>query len=78
VTPDPFTLTAHDKASSLWLRLKAHLTERLSDARRRNDHDTLTEQQTAALRGEIRNLKRLIALGDDRPAMLTDGDQPPD
>lgn len=62
-----FDLTPGDKASSLWLRLKAHLEDRLDDARRRNDSPTLPEAGTAALRGEIKTLKRLIALGDDRP-----------
>jgi hypothetical protein len=76
VTAD-FTLSDHDRASGLWLRLREHLGERLASARVRNDHDTLSEQQTAALRGEIRTLKAIIRLGDDRP-MTGDGDQPPD
>lgn len=61
-----FTLSAHDKAQGLWLRLNAHLEERLTDARVRNDA-SLTEPETAMLRGEIRCLKKLINLGDDRP-----------
>jgi hypothetical protein len=76
VTPDPFTLSDHDRTSFLWVRFKEHLLERLADARKRND-GALTECETATLRGEIRMLKRLIALGDDRPALLTDSDQPP-
>lgn len=63
---DPFTLTEHDKAQGLWRRLEAHLEDRLADARKRNDA-ALTEPETASLRGEIRCLKRIIALGDDRP-----------
>jgi hypothetical protein len=51
------------------------LLDRLSDARRRNDK-ALSEHETAALRGEIYCLKKLMALGDDRP-MTGDGDQPP-
>ena len=34
---EPFELTANDKASSLWLRLRAHLDDRLAAARLRND-----------------------------------------
>ena len=30
-----FQLTEHDKAQGLWLRLRAHLEDRLADARRR-------------------------------------------
>ena len=52
-----FQLTEHDKAQGLWLRLRAHLEDRLADARRRNDA-ALTEAETAMLRGEIRCLKK--------------------
>jgi hypothetical protein len=70
-----FQLTEHDKAQGLWLRLAAHLADRLADARLRNDA-ALSEPETAALRGEIRCLKRLLALGADRP-MTGDGDDAP-
>ena len=70
-----FDLTAHDKASSLWLRLRAHLEDRLAATRARNDA-TLTEQDTATLRGEIRCLKQLMRLGDD-PPMTGEDEQPP-
>lgn len=73
---DPFSLSDNDKAQGLWLRLRAHLEARLADARVRND-GAMGEYETASLRGEIRCLKRIIALGDDRPAMTGD-DQPPD
>jgi len=71
-----FTLSEQDKAQGLWLRFKDHLLERLADARRRND-TALPETETAALRGEIKCLKRLLSLGDDRPVIPTDDDQPP-
>ena len=74
---DPFALTAHDKAQGLWLRLEAHFNEMLATARLRNDNETLTEQQTAALRGRIKCLKSLIALGDDRPDLTGNDEQPP-
>lgn len=61
-----FSLTGHDKAQGLWLRLRAHLEERLADLRVRNDA-LQSEYETASLRGEIRCLKKLIALGDVRP-----------
>jgi hypothetical protein len=70
---EPFELTANDKASSLWLRLRAHLDDRLAAARLRND-GALSEYQTASLRGEIKTLKHIIALGDDRP--MTGDEQP--
>jgi hypothetical protein len=64
-----FTLTEHDKASALWLRLKAHFQDQLAVARMRNDYLTQSDYDTAALRGEIRTLKRLIALDADRPVI---------
>ena len=66
-----FELTEHDKVQGLWLRLRAHLDDRLAAARLRND-GALSEYQTASLRGEIKTLKHIIALGDDRPDMTGD------
>ena len=63
-----FELSENEKASPLWLRLKAHLEDRLAAARVRNDGVQM-EAETAALRGEIRALKRIISLGDDRPIL---------
>lgn len=71
-----FQLTPHDKSTSLWLRLSTHLTEMLAEARTKNDSE-MTEQQTAALRGRIKCLKSIIALGDDRPIILTGDDEAP-
>lgn len=71
-----FQLSEHDKAQGLWLRLKAHLEDRLALARIRND-TLLTEYETALLRGEIKCLKRIISLGDDRPVLTGIGEQPP-
>jgi hypothetical protein len=74
---EPFRLSDHDKATSLWLRFKSHLLDRLVDARVRND-SAMGEYETASLRGEIKCLKRIIALGDARPDMTGTDDQPPD
>jgi hypothetical protein len=70
-----FELTQHDKAQGLWLRLCAHFEGRLAEARMRNDKP-LSKLETASLRGEIRCLKALIRLGEDRP-MTTDEDEQP-
>lgn len=68
-----FLLSDTDKAQGLWVRLRAHLEGRLAAARVRNDKP-LTEPETALLRGEIKTLKHIIALGDDRPQIVT-GDE---
>lgn len=74
---ESFTLTESDKAQGLWLRLKAHFEARLAILRARNDNAVLTEQETAAIRGEIRCLRGLIALGDARPIVTGNEDQSP-
>lgn len=66
-----FELRDGEKSHPLWKRLRAHLEQRLADHRAKNDDPAMTEIQTAALRGQIKCLKGLIALGDDRP--LTGG-----
>ena len=63
----PFELTAGEKVSPLWVRLKTHLESELDLARKRNDNPKLTEHETAALRGDIKRLKLILSLGDDRP-----------
>lgn len=61
-----FELSESEKLHPIWLRLKAHLTNKLDILRRRND-GALDPIPTAELRGHIRCLKATIALGDDRP-----------
>jgi hypothetical protein len=70
-----FQLSETDKASGLWLRLKEHFEERIAAARQRNDN-IQSDADTAALRGEIRALKRLVRLGEDRPFLDGNDDQP--
>jgi hypothetical protein len=62
--PDKFVLSEGEKNHPLWLRLKAHLEERLSTLRVLNDK-VQDEASTAALRGAVAEVKRLINL--DRP-----------
>lgn len=72
---EEFLLSEGDKASGLWLRLREHFQEQLAAVRLRNDDPTLSEQATAAYRGEIRVLKRLIRLGADRPFGVNHADR---
>ena len=66
-TPEPdFELTAADKQSATWRRLRAHLEQELINKRGQND-GALDPIQTAKLRGHIESLKGLIALSDDKP-----------
>jgi len=70
-----FRLTPDDKATGLWVRLRAHLEDRLSRARARND-TLLPEYETALLRGEIKCLKYLLAMSDSRPIVTGEDDAP--
>ena len=62
-----FELTDGEKSHPLWKRLSAYLELRLVFLRQQNDDADMTEQQTAALRGQIKSIRGIIALGDDRP-----------
>lgn len=63
---EPFDLTDGEKMHPLWLRLKAHLEKQLQSLRERNDRPQ-AELETATLRGHIKCLRVILALGDDRP-----------
>ena len=65
--PDQFMLSDGERHHPLWLRLSAHLKQKLEIARAQNDNPKLPESETAALRGQISTLKSLIALGDTPP-----------
>lgn len=71
MSDDLFELTEGEKRHPLWVRLKAHLEHELDLARKKNDNSKLSEQDTAALRGNISRLKIIIDLGKDRPLTET-------
>ena len=60
-----------DFISPTWLTLRDHLREELASLHNRNEHTDNTEIETAAIRGEIKAIRKLLAL-EDRP-----GNQPP-
>ncbi len=66
----PFTLTDGERHHPLWVRLSAHLSERLAQLRGKND-GPMTQDETLTLRGQIQCLKGIIALGNEPP--LIDG-----
>jgi len=51
-----------DEQSGTWQFVKAWAIAELDAARKRNDALTVTPERTAAIRGEIRTLKRLANL----------------
>lgn len=66
MSANEFILTDGERRHPLWLRLKAHFEEKMLEARGKND-GPLSEADTATLRGQIKCLKGLIALGDEMP-----------
>lgn len=61
-----FELSDGEKHHPLWARLKAHFETQLERLHVRNERQQ-TDLETATIRGEIKLLRRIIALGDDRP-----------
>ena len=59
-TPEPpFRLTAQERDSALWKRLKAEVEHEIDIMRRQNDGDKSAEE-TAKLRGKIAQAKRFL------------------
>lgn len=69
----PFSLTDGERISPLWSKLKDRFETMLQTRRAKNDNPKLTEAETAALRGEIKLLNAIIALGKASP-ILDDND----
>jgi len=57
-----FKLLAHERDSALWVRLREHYQDRLNTLRKLNDSDSLTEPETARLRGRIKEIKYFLWL----------------
>jgi hypothetical protein len=53
-----------ERNSAIWVKLKAHIEDRLILLRSRNDAVSLDSEQTALLRGQIKELKILLELGN--------------
>jgi len=64
-------LDKHETQTALWQKLESHLSGRLADLRTANDGD-LDPIQTSRLRGRIVELKALLALSKDEPALVTE------
>jgi hypothetical protein len=59
-----FALTRAEVISPLWQRLSAYLTDELQSLRERNDN-VQDIRDTTLLRGELRAVKRILALADE-------------
>lgn len=57
----PFKLNKMEADSALWKKLRAHIQERLDVARRQNDQ-SMTQDETERLRGKIATYKEMLAM----------------
>lgn len=73
VAPESKLLTPAEVNTPVWHKLERYLRRRLEAARERND-GPLTADETAVLRGEIKALKGLLALGRPLPPIPDQGD----
>jgi hypothetical protein len=64
--PDLFELRDADKLNPLWARLSGHYRDRLAMLRAQNDAD-LSAEETARIRGQIKEVKALLSMGRDKP-----------
>lgn len=60
-------LSAEDMRSSAWHKIKKYYEERLQSLRMQNDSNQLTQEKTAQIRGQISEIKILLALGIPAP-----------
>ena len=62
--PEPAVLSQADQDSALWSKIRGALELMLTNYRIQNDSD-LTELETAAIRGRIKQVKEFLALGEN-------------
>lgn len=67
-----------DLASPTWRKLKTHMEARRDELRTRNDNTALDQVATAALRGEIKAYRNLLALGSPSPAVVVADEELPE
>lgn len=65
---EPLMLLPHELESSVWRKIKAYLDAALAERREYNDGESLTEKETAIVRGQIKHIKRMLRLGEIKAA----------
>ena len=70
-------LTEDERTSGVWTSLKDRLERKLAELRVKNDDPTLTDVETATLRGHIACLKATLALGNEPPPKVATVARPP-
>ena len=65
-------LNPSEKYSALWVKVKAYYAWRLHTLRLKNDSLGLSHEETLRLRGQIKEVKQLLALDQPNPGEGTD------
>jgi hypothetical protein len=65
----PLELTYAERISPLWIKISTEIEKKLAALRIKNDNDTLSEGETAVLRGQIRSYKAILGLGNEMPPL---------
>lgn len=65
-----------DEASPCWQKLKAHYERRLADLRVRLEMTSLTDNESAVLRGRIAEVKALLAINNELPSIASQQERP--
>lgn len=66
-------ITAIERNSSVWQKLRPYYEARLAMLRAQNDGN-LTAEQTLRLRGRIAEVKAILSLGTDKPVIPSEDD----
>jgi hypothetical protein len=64
--PEIFELSLAERHSALWAKIYEHFEEELDNVRLELEKNQ-TEHQTAERRGEIRAIRKMLRLNDERP-----------
>jgi uncharacterized protein (DUF2164 family) len=70
------TFTKFERDSALFKKIRDHLAERLEYLREKNDSELLDAEQTASMRGQIKEIKRRLK-DMSEPAQVTAPKQTP-
>ena len=62
---EPVILTSVDRATELWRKLEKHYRDKLAMLRAKNDNPK-DEAETALIRGQIREVKEFLAIGNEK------------
>lgn len=57
-------LDQYELQSPVWKKIEAHLKAELAERREYNDGHSLTDIETATIRGEIKHIKKLLRLSE--------------